>query len=151
MTTNQQVGGSSPFQRTKKVIRYLYLMTFLLCCESVREYSLFRGPHKVKDFVGRGGTYEVIVGKRLHFALITECVSTRVPSSVPKSPKWICPLWTFYYFQGCRDSNPVIQNLTHHRTADFERRNIRSVCYDFAPQNCLNTECVSTSGPFDTE
>ena len=25
-----------------------------------------------------------------------------------------------------------------------ERRNIRSVCYDFALQNCLNTECVST-------
>ena len=37
-----------------------------------------------------------------------------------------------------------IQKLTHHRTAVFERRNIRSVCYDFALQNCLNTECVST-------
>lgn len=40
-----------------------------------------------------------------------------------------------------------IQNLTHCCTADFERRNIRSVCYDFATQNCLNTECVSTRVP----
>lgn len=64
-------------KRTKIVIRYLYLMTFLLCCESVREYSLFRGSPQSQRLCG-------------------------------------------------------------------ERRNIRSVCYDFALQNCLNTECVST-------
>lgn len=74
-------------KRTKNEECSLECSSFLLCCESVREYSLFRGPHKVFDFVGRGETYEVIVGKCLHFALITEYVLTRVPLILFSLPK----------------------------------------------------------------
>lgn len=38
-------------------------------------------------------------------------------------------LMAFLLFLGCRDSNPIIQKLTHHCTAVFERRNIWSIRY----------------------
>ena len=114
--------------------------------ESMQEHHIQKLTHHRTAVFERRNIRSACYDFASQNCLNTECVSTRVPSGVPKSPKWIYPLWAFYYVElGCAEHH--IQKLTHHCTAVFERRNIRSVCCNFASQNCLNTKCVSTRVP----
>ena len=70
-------------RRTKKVIRYLYLMTFLLF------YGLQGLEHECPNFEQSEKIWEK--------GPVDLSILSDGTDSVPKSPKWICPLWTFYY------------------------------------------------------
>ena len=74
------------------------LFEYRICLDEA-QHTLYKIWRTAVRQILRGETYEVIVGKCLHFALITECVSTRLPFD---------SLW--FYFQ----------NLSHYYTAHFE-------------------------------
>ena len=91
--TNQQVGGSSPFQRTKKPLGIYYLMAFYYIrikrLEPASGGSKFCEPKRAKNLEE---TVRWTVSQQLHFS--------RVLSGVPKQRSRYLSASLFFYMLG---------------------------------------------------